>query len=126
MLPPPPPFHILASLLTLRMQLTDLKKPPVDLSAALGGSSVDPISGILGAELGESSSQTAARIEEAKKSANNISGLVRKKAKEEANGRDANGVAGGKRKADEGAMEGVEKGNGEGSKKARVEDAMES
>jgi HAT1-interacting factor 1 len=87
---------------------------------------VDPISGILGAALGESSSQTAARIEEAKKSANNISGLVRKKAKDETNGHDANGAASGKRKADDAAMEGVEKEEGAGSKKARVENAMES
>lgn len=72
------------------------------MKAALG---VDPMGGILGAALGESSTETEARIEEAKKTATDLTGLVRKKDK---------------RKAD-GAAEGQD-GEEEPSKKARVEE----
>ncbi len=41
-----------------------------------------PVSGILGAALGESTVDAKARVEEAKKNAKDLTGLVRKKAKE--------------------------------------------
>lgn len=72
------------------------------MKAALG---VDPMGGILGAALGESSTETEARIEEAKKTATDLTGLVRKKDK---------------RKAEDGA-EGQET-EEEPSKKARTEE----
>lgn len=77
------------------------------MKAALG---VDPMGGILGAALGESNAETEARIQEAKKTATDLSGLVRKKEKKATPA----AVANGKRKAEEGAA-------GEGSKKARTE-----
>lgn len=90
--------------------------------------------GILGAALGESAEQTQARVEEAKKTATDLTGLVRKKNKEElkpaeepvvkdaeepkvetqANGEESNGT---KRKAEEPAEE------DEPAKKAKVEEA---
>lgn len=80
----------------------DLRGPPIDMKAALG---VDPMGGILGAALGESSTETEARIEEAKKTATDLTGLVRKKDKRKA----------------EGGAEGQE-GEEEPSKKARTEE----
>jgi HAT1-interacting factor 1 len=77
--------------------------------------------GILGATLGESPAEAQARIEEAKKTAKDLTGLVRRKAKgpETAEG-SANGTNG-KRKAED-----LEEEEVEGSKKARVEDAAEA
>jgi hypothetical protein len=73
------------------------------MKAALGA---DPmVGGILGAALGESSTETEARIEEAKKTATDLTGLVRKKDKRKA----------------EGGAEGQE-GEEEPSKKARTEE----
>jgi hypothetical protein len=70
--------------------------------------------------LGETPEQTEARLEEAKKTATDLSSLVRKKKKEEpatseapANGADSNGT---KRKAEEPADE-------DASKKAKIEEA---
>lgn len=48
------------------------------MQAALGG---EAIGGILGAALGQSAVETEARIEEAKKTATDLTGLVRKKGK---------------------------------------------
>lgn len=82
--------------------------------------------GILGATLGESPAEAQARIEEAKKTAKDLTGLVRRKAKvpEAAEG-SANGTGGtaanGKRKAED-----LEEGDVESSKKAKVEDAVEA
>ena len=79
----------------------------------------------MGAALGESAAQTEARIEEAKKTATDLTGLVRKKAKEEpkpaaeeakTNGHETNG----KRKAEDPAEEVAE------TKKARVDEAQEA
>jgi HAT1-interacting factor 1 len=107
----------------------DLRGPPIDVNAALYGAGgvaagSNPMGGILGAALGESTAQTEARIEEAKKTANDLTGLVRKKAKEESkpaaaqtNGHSLNGN--GKRKAEEDPVE-------EESKKTKVEDAPEA
>ncbi len=82
--------------------------------------------GILGAALGESPVEVQARIEEAKKSAKDVTGLVRKKVKPieaEGSGHNANetnsAATNGKRKA-----EGVEE-EGDSSKKAKVEDVAE-
>jgi len=98
--------------------------------------------GILGAALGESPAEAQARIEEAKKTATDLTGLVRrKKAKTEAgtdtngtnangadtNGADTNGAAtatNGKRKAEE--MEEAPASDEEGSKKARVEEIQDA
>jgi hypothetical protein len=82
--------------------------------------------GILGATLGESPAEAQARIEEAKKTAKDLTGLVRRKAKAPDAPEDstdgAHGVvANGKRKAED-----LEEGDAENSKKARVEDAAEA
>jgi HAT1-interacting factor 1 len=81
--------------------------------------------GILGTTLGESPAEAQARIEEAKKTAKDLTGLVRRKAKasETAEGstNGANGTAAnGKRKADD-----LEE-DGESSKKAKVEDVVDA
>lgn len=64
-------------------QLSELKAPPVDVKDVLYGSSNggNPAAGILGATLGESPADAAARVEEAKKNANDLTGLVRHKKK---------------------------------------------
>ncbi|KAL1867720.1 hypothetical protein Daus18300_006276 [Diaporthe australafricana] len=85
----------------MEQRLVDLRGPPIDVKAALGG---DPMGGILDAALGESSTETEARIEEAKKTATDLTGLVRKKDK---------------RKAEDGAGEQEQE---ESSKKARTEE----
>ncbi|GKT60571.1 histone H1-binding protein [Colletotrichum tofieldiae] len=112
----------------MEQRLIDLRKPPIDVNAALGG---DGVGGILGAALGESAAQTQARVEEAKKTATDLTGLVRKKNKDEpkpaekrveeakaaelpANGPESNGT---KRKAEELAEA------DESAKKAKVEEA---
>ncbi|KAK6841587.1 hypothetical protein PG987_002447 [Apiospora arundinis] len=82
----------------MEQRLVDLKNP-VDVEGALGAE--NPMTGLLGAALGESKAETEARIQEAKKNANDLSGLVRKKEKKaedeaEAAATEANG---GKRKA---------------------------
>jgi len=66
-----------------RLQLAELKAPPVDVKDALygptGALDVNPTGGILGATLGESPAEAAARIEEAKKTATDLTGLIRRK-----------------------------------------------
>ena len=62
--------------------------------------------------LGETAAQTAQRVEEAKKGATDLSGMVRKKEKKEK--KEVNGN--GKRSAEEGG-----EGNEEGGKKPKVE-----
>ncbi len=103
-----------------KSKLLELRRPPIDLNAALNGAAGNAVRGILGAALGESPSQTAARVEEAKKTATDLTGLVRKKKAPDAppepaktNGSPAS--ANGKRKADELEPDAPE------SKKARVE-----
>lgn len=90
------------------------------MNAALGG---EGLGGILGAAIGESAAQTQARVEEAKKTATDLTGLVRKKVKEEpkpeetqANGAESNGT---KRKAEEPAEA------DDSSKKTKVEEATQ-
>ncbi len=81
------------------------------MNTALGQD--NPLAGLLGQALGESSVEQAARVEEAKKNAKDLSGLVRKKAKEEPKPepKESNG----KRKAEEPAD------GQEDPKKAKVE-----
>ncbi|KXJ91084.1 hypothetical protein Micbo1qcDRAFT_69334 [Microdochium bolleyi] len=109
----------------MEQRLVDLRKPPVDVDSMLGAD--NPMSGILGAALGESSSETAARVEAAKKNATDLSGLVRKKAKQEdqpspaAAAADTNGASGStKRKAEDDEPAGAV--DHESPKKARVDD----
>lgn len=65
----------------MEQRLVDLCNDPVDTKDILGADA--SIGGILGAAIGESAAETKARVEEAKKTANDLSGLVRKKNKEE-------------------------------------------
>lgn len=103
-------------------KLVDLRGPLVDMQSALGG--LAPAGGILGAATGESADQTEARIEEAKKAATDLTGLVRKKGKTASAPSGGDSVAaaaadgGNKRKAEEPLpiKEDV-------SKKAKVEEA---
>lgn len=77
--------------------------------------------GILGTALGESPADAAARIEEAKKTATDLTGMVRRKAKTaDSPAPEGKGSVTGKRKAeDEGD------GDSDGAKKAKVEDASD-
>jgi HAT1-interacting factor 1 len=84
----------------------------------------NPLGGLLGASLGESPAEAAARIEEAKKTATDLTGLVRHKKKPKdcetnapepsASTNDTNG----KRKADDDAED------NDNAKKAKVEEAV--
>jgi len=59
-------------------RLAELKDDPINIKDALyGPNGNDPMSGILGTSLGESPADAAARLEEAKKNANDLTGLVR-------------------------------------------------
>ncbi|KAH9906892.1 histone H1-binding protein [Xylariomycetidae sp. FL2044] len=106
----------------MEQRLVDLRKAPMDVNDVLG--SDNPMTGILGAALGESADQQKARIEEAKKTATDLSGLVRKKGKtkegeeEEVKTETTNG----KRKADGDPT--VEDGaaSADNSKKAKTEE----
>ncbi|CAJ2502324.1 Uu.00g097180.m01.CDS01 [Anthostomella pinea] len=97
----------------MEQRLVELRKPPVDMNDALGDD--NPLAGILGKALGESAAETQARVEEAKKTANDLSGLVRKKPKEQIE------ESNGKRKAEDAAAEEEVE-----AKKAKVETATES
>lgn len=81
----------------------------------------DPLNGVLGAMLGESPAEQKARIEQAMKSANDLSGLVRHKKKsaetEQATARETNGSS--KRKLGEDEDEGRER-----AKSARIDEAV--
>lgn len=110
----------------MEQRLVDLRKPPIDVEAAVGLAG-NAMGGILGQALGESAEQTEARITEAKKTAKDLSGLVRKKpVKDEkaaateaaaTNGSETNG----KRKAEDDLA-----GDESDGKKAKVEDAVEA
>lgn len=103
-------------------QLTELKSGPIDIDgvkATLGMGGGNSKGGVLGSTLGETPEQAATRIEEAKKGANDLTGLVRRKAKgADATPEPTNGTNG-KRKAEEEPME------SENAKKTKVEDAAE-
>jgi HAT1-interacting factor 1 len=109
-------------------QLVDLKAPPSDsVKDALYGptSEVNPLGGILGASIGESPADAAARIEEATKNATDLSGLVRHKKKPKTSEgattepSDSTNGANGKRKADDDAED------SDSAKKAKVESVAE-
>ncbi|OAQ65793.1 histone H1-binding protein [Pochonia chlamydosporia 170] len=117
----------------MEQRLVDLKKDPIDAADLLGGPEANALGGIFGAALGESAAETQARVEEAKKTATDLTGLVRKKAKEadeavaEDKGKDedkkpelAVPATNGKRKAEDEAPEAAES-----PKKAKVEDEPE-
>lgn len=58
----------------------DLKNGPIDTKRLLGADNVNPLGGLLGAaQVGESTAETRARVEEAKKTATDLTGLTRKK-----------------------------------------------
>lgn len=96
-------------------QLVDLRKDPIDASALLGGDGgANPLGGVLGAVLGESAADAQTRIDEAARTATDLSGLVRKKKAKE-----PELAANGKRKADDDpAPEGSES-----PKRAKVDDS---
>ncbi|KAI1497839.1 hypothetical protein F5X99DRAFT_353582 [Biscogniauxia marginata] len=102
----------------MEQRLVELRKPPMDVNEALGGD--NPLTGLLGAALGETAAEKEARVEAAKKSANDLSGLVRKKAKEEQKSQSEETNGNGKRKAED-PVEAEEE-----AKKAKVETAAES
>ncbi|KAI0395435.1 hypothetical protein F5Y17DRAFT_423610 [Xylariaceae sp. FL0594] len=95
----------------MEQRLIELRKPPVDVNAALGGD--NPLTGLLGKAIGENPFDQPARVEEAKKNARDLSGLVRKKVKQQEPQEDASAAA--KRKAEDTA-DGEEE-----AKKAKVE-----
>jgi HAT1-interacting factor 1 len=93
------------------------------LKSALGMSGGNSMGGILETAIGETPAEAAARLEEAKKGANDLTGLVRKKEKKETNDTAAPVVSvntNGKRKAEEDPEDEVEE-----TKKAKVEDVAE-
>ena len=89
------------------------------LNGPAGVPSANSLGGILGATLGESPAEQAARIEEAKKTATDLTGLVRHKKKSAgATPEPSTNGTNGKRKAEDGEA-------GDNAKKAKVEDAPE-
>ncbi|KAG6000967.1 hypothetical protein E4U54_001220 [Claviceps lovelessii] len=62
----------------LTKKLVDLRKDPINADDLIGRDTM-PLGSILGAALGESAADTQARVEEAKKTATDLTGLVRKK-----------------------------------------------
>lgn len=112
----PPLRHSPLSRLLIISQLVDLRNDPID-TKGLMGADANPLGGILGAALGESSAEAQARIEEATKTATDLSGLVRKKKPKD---EPAAAESGGKRKAEEGAEE------EESSKRAKTEELLET
>lgn len=87
-------------------QLIDLRNPAVTLTNAMRGPAgapdgSDPLSGILGQLLGESTEQQKARIEEATKGANDLTGLIRHRKKPVAEQLPAEVNGKGKRKLDD-------------------------
>ncbi|OTB16749.1 hypothetical protein K445DRAFT_37989, partial [Daldinia sp. EC12] len=65
----------------MEQRLVELRKPPMDVNSVLAAD--DTMLGVLGSALGESAANKEARLEEAKKSAKDVSDLVRKKAKDD-------------------------------------------
>ncbi|KAF4636327.1 hypothetical protein G7Y89_g1760 [Cudoniella acicularis] len=115
-------------------RLTELKAPAIDvdeIKQTLGMGGGNTMGGILGETLGETPAEAAARIDEAKKTATDLTGLVRhkKKAEKSTNGAEAtptpeptaatNGTNG-KRKAEDDPEEESEK-----AKKAKVKDVLD-
>ena len=106
------------------IQATDLRNPPVNIEAATTGPAgvpdgSNPLSGILGSLLGESPAEQQTRLEEAKKGATDLTGLVRRKKPAEAATAAETSVNGGGKRKVEFAEEVEEVGT---AKKTRVED----
>ncbi|KAG6301833.1 hypothetical protein E4U45_003123 [Claviceps purpurea] len=109
----------------MEQRLFDLRQDPVNADDLLGSESL-PLGSILGGTLGESAADTQARVEEAKKTATDLTGLVRKKkpaATEEpsesaAAATDACTSTSGKRKAEEDASV-----TAESPKKSKVDES---
>ena len=101
-------------------QLEELRKPAVTMG---GPGADDPMAGMLQQILGETSAEQKARIAEATKGANDLSGLVKKKkAKPAATGAGASATAttsNGKRKLDD------EEAAGDG-KRAKTEELLDA
>ncbi|KAJ2898542.1 hypothetical protein MKZ38_003833 [Zalerion maritima] len=94
----------------MEQRLEDLRKPPIDINAAIA-SGTGAAGGLLGA-LASGASGSAKEVEEAKKNATDLSGLVRKKGGKKESAADtaletaSNGTSNGtKRKAEEPAAE---------------------
>ncbi|KAI9704570.1 MAG: hypothetical protein M1820_005483 [Bogoriella megaspora] len=110
----------------MEQRLVDLKNPAVSVNDPTGPAGApdgsDPLRGVLGAMLGETPAQQRARIEEASRNANDLTGLVKhqKKPKAETSSAAPAVNGNGKRKADA-----VDDGENVNGKKARVEDADE-
>ncbi|KAK5987406.1 hypothetical protein PT974_11533 [Cladobotryum mycophilum] len=108
----------------MEQRLVDLRKDPISAQDLIGGSEGNPLGGLFGAALGASTAEVEARVEEAKKTAVDLTGLVRKKKTKDT---DVDGDAAkttppatnGKRKAEDEVSEDAE------SKKAKVEDEVE-
>lgn len=102
----------------MEQRLVELRKPPIDVNAAVYGAAANAMGGLFGAATG--SAEAEARIEEAKKTATDLTGLVRKKKAKDAEGPETNGH--GKRKAEDPADAAVET----ESKKAKVEGPVDA
>ncbi|KAG8406886.1 hypothetical protein J3459_006636 [Metarhizium acridum] len=114
-------FEMKEVIADMEQRLVDLKKDPIDASDLLGGPQANALGGLFGAALGESAAETQARVEEAKKTATDLTGLVRKKkAKEEEKPEPAAPATNGKRKAEDEVPEAAES-----PKRAKVEDEPE-
>ncbi|KID83432.1 histone H1-binding protein [Metarhizium guizhouense ARSEF 977] len=114
-------FEMKEVIADMEQRLVDLKKDPIDASDLLGGPQANALGGLFGAALGESAAETQARVEEAKKTATDLTGLVRKKkAKEEEKPEPAAPATNGKRKAGDEVPEAAES-----PKRAKVEDEPE-
>ena len=96
-------------------QLAELRDPAINVNGITGPAGApdgsNPLVGILGSLLGESAAQQKSRIEEATKSANDLTGMVRKKKPEAAAAKPAEATT--KRKLEE---DGEEAGNGKKTK----------
>ncbi|KAG6048997.1 hypothetical protein E4U17_006966 [Claviceps sp. LM77 group G4] len=109
----------------MEQRLFDLRQDPVNADDLLGSESL-PLGSILGGTLGESAADTQARVEEAKKTATDLTGLVRKKkpaateepSKSTAAATDASASTGEKRKAEEDASV-----TAESPKKSKVDES---
>ncbi|KAI0847477.1 hypothetical protein F5Y00DRAFT_119443 [Daldinia vernicosa] len=103
----------------MEQRLIELRKPPMDVNSVLA--SDDTMLGVLGTALGESTTNKEARLEEAKKAAKDVSGLVRKKAKDGSKPETEQAKAtNGKRKAEDTAP------GEEETKKTKVEEPAQS
>ncbi|KAK7215564.1 hypothetical protein V2G26_003567 [Clonostachys chloroleuca] len=102
----------------MEQRLVDLRNDPIDTKGLLGADA-NPLGGVLGALAGESSAETKARIDEASKTATDLSGLVRKKKTKEEEAAPADvpseTESNGKRKAEDNADE------DDSAKRAKVE-----